>query len=146
MRNGPLGARHDRSHEASWWSDAMAKALQGRTHTISGTAFDNGIAAVRPRSGQFANSSPEMKAWFDALKSGRGLCCSDADGVVVSDGDWDTKDGRYRVRLDGEWADVPDDAVVKEPNRAGRAMVWSMPFRAEDDAITIRCFMPGSMS
>ena len=96
--------------------------------------------------GQFANSTPEMKAWFDALKSGRGPCCSDADGVVVSDGDWDTKDGRYRVRLDGEWADVPDDAVVKEPNRAGRAMVWSMPFRAEDDAITIRCFMPGSMS
>lgn len=96
--------------------------------------------------GQFANSSPEMKAGFDALKSGRGPCCSDADGVVVSDGDWDTKDGRYRVRLDGEWADVPDDAVVKEPNRAGRAMVWSMPFRAEDDAITIRCFMPGSMS
>jgi hypothetical protein len=96
--------------------------------------------------GQFANSSPEMKAWFDALKSGRGPCCSDADGVVVSDGDWDTKDGRYRVRLDGEWADVSDDAVVKEPNRAGRAMVWSMPFRAEDDAITIRCFMPGSMS
>lgn len=96
--------------------------------------------------GQFANSTPEMKAWFDALKSGRGPCCSDADGVVVSDGDWDTKDGRYRVRLDGEWADVPDDAVVKEPNRAGRAMVWSMPFRAEDDAFTIRCFMPGSMS
>lgn len=85
--------------------------------------------------GQFANSTPEMKAWFDALKSGRGPCCSDADGMVVSDGDWDTKDGRYRVRLDGEWADVPDDAVVKEPNRAGRAMVWSMPFRAEDDAI-----------
>ena len=96
--------------------------------------------------GQFANSTPEMKAWFDALKSGRGPCCSDADGMVVSDGDWDTKDGRYRVRLDGEWIDVPDDAVVKEPNRAGRAMVWPMPFRAEDDAITIRCFMPGSMS
>jgi len=96
--------------------------------------------------GQFANSTPEMKAWFDALKSGRGPCCSDADGMVVSDGDWDTKDGRYRVRLDGEWIDVPDDAVVKEPNRAGRAMVWPMPLRPEDDAITIRCFMPGSMS
>src|SRR5258705_1788052 len=53
MRNGSLGARHDRSHEAaSRWSDAMAKALQGRTQTNSGTAaFGNGIAAVRPRSG-----------------------------------------------------------------------------------------------
>ena len=95
--------------------------------------------------GQFASSTPEMKAWFDALKSGRGPCCSDADGMVVSDGDWDTKHGRYRVRLDGEWIDVPDDAVVKEPNRAGRAMVWPTPLRFEGDDITIRCFIAGSM-
>jgi hypothetical protein len=95
--------------------------------------------------GQFAKLTPEMNAWFDALKSGRGPCCSHADGTVVSDIDWDTKDGHYRVRLDSEWIDVPDDAVIKEPNRAGRTMVWPMPFRFEGDAITIRCFMPGSM-
>ena len=95
--------------------------------------------------GQFAKSTPEMKAWFDALKSERGPCCSDADGTVVSDVDWDTKVGHYRVRLDGEWIDVPDDALITEPNRAGRTMVWPMPTRFEDDAITIRCFMPGSL-
>jgi hypothetical protein len=95
--------------------------------------------------GQFAKSTPEMKAWFDALKSERGPCCSDADGTVVSDVDWDTKDGHYRVRLDGEWIDVPDDALITEPNRAGRTMVWPMPSRFEGDAITIRCFMPGSL-
>jgi hypothetical protein len=72
---------------------------------------------------QFAKSTPEMKAWFDALKSERGPCRSDADGTVVSDVDWDTKDGHYRVRLDGEWIDVPDDALITEPNRAGRTMV-----------------------
>jgi hypothetical protein len=81
--------------------------------------------------GQFAKSTPEMKAWFDALKSERGPCCSDADGTVVSDVDWDTKDGHYRVRLDGEWIDVPDDALITEPNRAGRTMVWPMPSRFE---------------
>ena len=39
-------------------------------------------------------------------------CCSDADGSVVSDVDWELKDGHYRVRLEGQWIDVPDDAVT----------------------------------
>jgi hypothetical protein len=86
-----------------------------------------------------------MKAWFDSLTSGRGPCCSDADGTAVSDVDWESKDGHYRVRLGGEWIDVPDDALVTEPNRTGRTMVWPMPLRFDGDAIRIRCFMPGSM-
>jgi hypothetical protein len=72
------------------------------------------------------------------------LCCSDADGTAVSDVDWESKDGRYRVRLGGEWIDVPDDALVTVPNRAGRTMIWPMPM-IEGDTIKIRCFMPGSM-
>ena len=28
------------------------------------------------------------------------------------------------MRLDGEWIDVPDEAVITEPNRIGRTMVW----------------------
>jgi hypothetical protein len=93
--------------------------------------------------GRFANSSPEMKAWFESLKSGQGPCCSDADGTAVSDVDWQSGNGHYRVRLDGEWVDVPDDAVITEPNRVGRAMVW--PLRGYL-GLTIRCFMPGSMT
>jgi len=58
------------------------------------------------------------------LKSSKGLCCSDADGFAVSDPDWDSKDGHYRVRLEGEVIVVPDDAGHTEPNRAGRTMVW----------------------
>lgn len=100
------------------------------------------LALARDR-GQFANSSPEMKAWFDGLRSGKGPCCSDADGTAVSDVDWETRDGHYRVRLDGEWLDVPDDAVITEPNRVGRTMVW--PIRGYQ-SISIRCFMPGSMT
>jgi len=95
--------------------------------------------------GQFANSTPEMKAWFESLKNGKGfLCCSDADGTAVSDVDWESKDGHYRVRLGGRWIDVPDDALVTVPNRAGRTMVWPMPM-IEGDTIKIRCFMPGTM-
>jgi hypothetical protein len=36
------------------------------------------------------------------------------------------KNGHYRVRLENNWIDVPDDAIITEPNRAGRTMVWSM--------------------
>jgi len=93
--------------------------------------------------GQYANSTPEMKAWFDGLRSGKGPCCSDADGSAVSDVDWETRNGHYRVRIDSEWVDVPDEAVITEPNRVGRTMVWPMRGYL---GISIRCFMPGSMT
>jgi hypothetical protein len=99
-------------------------------------------AQARDR-GQYANSSPEMKAWFDGLRSRKGPCCSDADGSAVSDVDWETKNGHYRVRIDNEWVDVPDEAVITEPNRVGRTMVW--PIRGYL-GVSIRCFMPGSMT
>jgi hypothetical protein len=90
--------------------------------------------------GRYAGSP--LKPWFDQLRSGKGPCCSDADGTAVSDVDWESHDGHYRVRLDGQWIDVPDDAVITEPNRAGRTMVWPMRGTL---GITIRCFMPGTM-
>jgi hypothetical protein len=99
-----------------------------------------GLAIARD-DGRYANSP--LKSWFDSLRSERGLCCSDADGVAVSDPDWDSRDGHFRVRIDGEWIDVPDDAVIKEPNRAGRTMVW--PTRSALGT-SVRCFLPGSMS
>jgi hypothetical protein len=93
--------------------------------------------------GRYANSNPELKAWFDSLKSGKGPCCSDADGTALSDVDWESSSGHYRVRLEGQWIDVPDDAVITTPNRIGRTMVWPM---YRDGKITPRCFMPGSMT
>ena len=89
-------------------------------------------------------SHPEFNDWFNRLSSkGGGLCCSFADGFAVADPDWETKDGHYRVRLGNDWIDVPDDAVITEPNKARRTMVWPMRFEGE---ISIRCFMPGSMT
>jgi len=91
--------------------------------------------------GRYANSP--LKPWFDSLRSHLGPCCSDADGFAVSDPDWESHDGHYRVRLDGQWVDVPDEAVITEPNRAGRTMVWPVK---TSFGIAIRCFMPGSMT
>ena len=86
---------------------------------------------------------PELNSWFDHLASGKGLCCSFVDGRAVADPDWDSKDGHYRVRLDNQWIDVPDDALITEPNRAGRTMVWTWYFNGKR---AIRCFLPGSMT
>jgi hypothetical protein len=90
--------------------------------------------------GRYAGSP--LKQWFDSLKSGKGPCCSDADGYAVADPDWESKSGHYRVRIEGEWHDVPDEAVITEPNRAGRTMVWPIKVWS---GVTIRCFMPGAM-
>jgi hypothetical protein len=132
--------------------------ITGRTHTgrYRGGRFKTSLAVgfallilplvshhghARDPDGRYANSP--LKQWFDGLRSGKGPCCSDADGSAVSDVDWESKAGHYRVRLEGEWLDVPEDAVITEPNRAGRTMVW--PIRGYG-GLTIRCFMPGSMS
>jgi hypothetical protein len=105
-------------------------------------ALASDLGHARDR-GQYANANPELKAWFEGLKSGKGPCCSDADGTAVSDVDWQSHGGHYRVRLDGEWVDVPDEAVITEPNRIGRTMVWPLHGYL---GLTIRCFMPGSMT
>jgi hypothetical protein len=90
--------------------------------------------------GRYANEP--LHRWFDQLASAKGLCCSFADGLKVENVDWDTQDGRYRVRLHGEWIVVPDAAVVTEPNRYGPAVVW--PYMDADGATQIRCFLPGA--
>src|SRR4051812_35273779 len=58
------------------------------------------------------HSRPELNEWFDKLQSGKGLCCSLSDGETVADPDWRTAHGHYQVRLDNEWIDVPEDAVI----------------------------------
>ena len=67
--------------------------------------------------GRYANSP--LGEWFDHLASGKGLCCSFADGYVVDE----SNNGHYRVRIEDEWVDVPDDAVINVPNKFGRTMV-----------------------
>ena len=91
--------------------------------------------------GRYANSP--LHAWFDQLASGKGLCCSFADGVSIQEVDWDTQDGRYRVRLHGEWMYVPDLGGPR-PSRIvfGPAVVW--PYMDAEGATQIRCFLPGA--
>ena len=135
-RSGNEGEPGSRSPRAA----RKAPLIIGAAVLMVALASHLGLARDR---GQYANSNPELKAWFDGLRSGKGPCCSDADGTAISDADWESAGGHYRVRLDGQWIDVPDDAVITEPNRVGRTMVWPMYSYL---GTSIRCFMPGSMT
>lgn len=100
-----------------------------------------GAVAARD-DGRYANSA--LKSWFEGLHSKDGVqCCADADGMVLADVDWDTQDGHYRVRIDGQWVIVPGDRVVTDANRTGRTIVWPQYLNGNP---IIRCFMPGSMT
>lgn len=106
------------------------------------------VASHARDDGRYAKSP--LKPWFDSLKSGKGPCCSDADGTALSDPDWKVVDGHYQVHIEGQWYTVPDDAILKQPNMYGRTMVWPVISR---DALTnkiikleVRCFIVGSMT
>lgn len=87
---------------------------------------------------------PELNKWFDGLKNGKNLaCCSDADGTALIDGDWESRNGKYRVQIKGQWYEVPDEAVLPGPNMDGRTIVWPLYHLGN---ITIRCFIPGMMT
>ena len=102
-----------------------------------------GIGFAQARDdGRYAGSP--MKPWFESLHNKVGVqCCAVADGMAVADVDWDTQNGHYRVRIDGQWVVVPDDRVVTQPNRTGRSMVWPQYI---DGKPIVRCFMPGTMT
>ena len=100
-----------------------------------------------------AQGHPGLDNWFNNLRSEKGPCCSFVDGFTVEDPDWESNDGHYRVRLprekDGKemmWVDVPDEAVIKQPNLYGRTIVWPFWNKVPISHPFIRCFIPGSMT
>jgi hypothetical protein len=102
-----------------------------------------GALGARDLDGHYAAQNPELHRWFDSLANQHGhLCCSVADGRTVEDPDVDDSSGHWRVRVDGEWLDVPDDAVITVPNKYGPAVVW--PFKDLTGKTIIRCFLPGA--
>src|SRR6516165_544454 len=106
-----------------------AIALLSAVTILSALAY--APARAHDPSGQWASLSSDMREWFKSLRSGsHGTpCCEEADGEHIADVDWDTQEGstgetHYRVFLLGAWREVPDAAVVTEPNRYGPAVVW----------------------
>jgi hypothetical protein len=100
------------------------------------------------------HARPELDGWYAGLHNRHTIpCCDGSDAARVEDADWDTactinnehgiiQTCHYRVRLEGQWVDVPDEAVVDGPNKDGRTLVWPYFINGMP---AVRCFMPGVM-
>jgi|SRR6516225_2457941 hypothetical protein len=106
------------------------------------------VILIRDPTGKWANDP--LHPWFESLKNKTGLvCCAEADGHPLDESEWDIKGNHYRVLVNGEWAVVPDLAVISGPNKFGKAIVWLWPDAdlasgEIQTATRIRCFIPGS--
>ena len=100
--------------------------------------------------GQYRHVPHEIKAWIENLTDESGTpCCATADGTVPDEFTWDIGANHYRVKVYGQWAIVPDAAVVKGSNRLGHAVVWIAyddPVFEAEPILSVRCFLPGPAS
>jgi hypothetical protein len=97
--------------------------------------------------GQFGPTPPDVKAWANSLTNKlREGCCSTADGWKPQEVEYDIKGKHYRVKIEGEWYDVPPEAVIQGPNRFGFPVVWYFQtwLSGIKPSISIRCFIPGA--
>ena len=153
-RAGPAAPRGATSSSST--ASTYRERARRSTSTARSTVFAAGAAilccmAISP-AGAHDASHPELDGWYKKLESGKGPCCDGSDSVHVEPSDWETQNkprSHYKVRLDGVWADVPDEAVVTGPNRDGRTLVWYYDGWTGHSGIpgkVIKCFMPGTMT
>jgi hypothetical protein len=101
------------------------------------------VILIRDPTGKWAGDP--LQPWFESLQNSLGrYCCAEADGHPLDEGQWDIKDNKYRVFIEGKWSVVPDQAVISGPNKFGKAIVWFTSPWVEDAFLRIQCFIPGS--
>lgn len=88
------------------------------------------------------HTRPFLNDWLKGLQSKNNMLCCDGNDTDAIE-DWETKDNRYRVKFRGAWYDVPDSAIVDGPNKGGDALLW---MNKGFMGMSVRCFMPGSMT
>jgi hypothetical protein len=99
------------------------------------------------------NYTPEQRKWFQEQKvpNGRITCCSVSDGALVEE---DIRENHYWIKcpLDTKcpfkkWTQVPDEALIKGPNKIGRPVVWwgtGDDDEGEDPHPFVKCYVPGA--
>lgn len=66
------------------------------------------------------HNKPHLNDWYKSLHSkGKSWCCDGNDVTHLDGSDWEGRGNKYRVRINGEWMDVPDEAVIESPNMDG---------------------------
>lgn len=91
----------------------------------------------------WAQLSPQMQKWFREQRNPvtKQPCCDEGDGEEVEE---DIRNGEYWVRSrksGGQWVRVPEEYVIKEPNKWGQPVAW---FRYENGQPWVYCYAPGA--
>ncbi len=90
--------------------------------------------------GRYAQGDPKIKRWIERLTDKNGAsCCDTADGHEVEG--WAFGAEGYRVKVQGQWLDVPERALITGPNLLGYARAW---LYWENGQPRVRCFIPGA--
>lgn len=108
------------------------------------------VQAREQYAGQYDNVPPAVREWFKSQRQpGSGMpCCDISDGTYAEE---DIRDGHYWVRFvyvhmrrefQQDWMIVPDNVIIREPNRYGAAVVWYQV--SFDGQVSIRCYAPGA--
>ncbi|MCC6172081.1 MAG: hypothetical protein IT481_08635 [Gammaproteobacteria bacterium] len=98
------------------------------------------LPALARDDGRWAQADPSIREWIRGLHDKQGVnCCDDADGEEVEG--WAFGPEGYRVKVKGEWLDVPPAAVIDGPNRLGYARAW---LYHENGHPKVRCFLAGA--
>jgi hypothetical protein len=128
----------------------LCRSIVAPAIALSAVAF-LGISPAYPHD----KKRPELNNWFKTLKNKSGKRCCDSGDGQHAEAEWDMVKRGYKVMLKhphrptepGKWFDVPDSAVVDQPNLSGVAMVWWFPiYTYVDGSMTpeVLCFIPGS--
>ena len=104
--------------------------------------------AIARDNGRYAQVDPKIRQWFRNQLSPKtgGNCCNEADGVYAEE---DIRGEHYWTRFpqsNGEWMQVPEDVVIKDPNRNGAPVVWWYFERnpvSRERELKIRCYAVG---
>src|SRR5262245_23617447 len=84
-------------------------------------------ASAHLQHGEWSKLPPEIKRWFQDQRIPNNpafSCCNEADADEVEE---DIRGGQYFIRSDmtgGQWVQVPDEAIIRTPNKFGRPVAW----------------------
>jgi hypothetical protein len=109
--------------------------------------------------GQWAQVDPAEREWFRSQRAPNSKipCCNEADGAYAEE---EIRGDHYWVRftwkflmngashdMQTDWVEVPEDVVIKDPNRHGAPVVWwawETGTTLETAKVRIRCYAPGA--
>src|SRR6516162_3240471 len=94
-----------------WASGQSFGDGKGRRGMRVGLLLAAAVILIRDPTGKW--SGDPLRPWFESLRNRLGLyCCAEADGHPLDDSEWDIKDNKYHIFVQGECTIMPDDAVL----------------------------------